>query len=48
MTILGTAVQQLSQWCAMVLPAPEKDYPFYDVDVFAHLCNLASESTNEH
>jgi len=48
MTTLGTAVQQLSQLCAIVLRAHAKDYPFYGVDEFAHLCNLASEITNEH
>lgn len=48
MIAYGTAVQQLSHCCAMVFAAPAKDYPFYGVDEFAHLCNLPPEITNEH
>lgn len=48
MIMPGTAVHQRIRCGAITFRATEKHYSSYDVDQFAHLCNLTSKATHEH
>lgn len=49
MSMVGTAVQQLSHFVVALLQhGLGKQYSFYGVDEFAHLCKLTPEATDEH